>query len=117
MSATYTYRTTLLLSVGGGTEREFPVHLRYTVTPGSGDYWDGQMWQQGWAAEVELVEARVQLPAPSEWVAVPEWIFSVLYSDADLHAELLSNAADDDEHARDQAADARREDMRMGDAA
>jgi hypothetical protein len=112
MKMSYSYLTTLLVSVAGGTERELTLRLRYTVTPGSEDYWDGQMWQQGWAAEVELSEALVELPKPREWVAVPEWIFSILYGDTDLQAELLSNAADSDEYHRDQAADMRREELR-----
>jgi hypothetical protein len=43
----------------------------------------------------------------------PGWLFEMAESDQALLDELMAHAADTEEHARDRAADERREDLRM----
>jgi hypothetical protein len=105
-----TYRTTLYMTTIGSDEHKLELEFRYSVTPGSDDYWDGQQWQPGWAAEADIRSARIKV-APTEWVAMPEWMFGLFYADSNFQEELLVHAADQDEYARDQAADAKREEQ------
>jgi hypothetical protein len=108
----YTFRTDLFMTVVGAADRELEVEFRYTVTPGSDDYWDGQQWQPGWAAEVDLQSARIKV-SPTDWVAMPEWMFGLFFADRDFHDQLLADAAEQDEGARDRRADERREELMM----
>lgn len=103
----YTYRTGLSIGVCDPADHSLPIRLTFSVYPGCA----ATLEQPGEAASAELLTAEVQV-GPIEWVAVSEWLFSLLCGDSELNNEMLATAAEDDECARDQAADARREELR-----
>lgn len=110
MSATF--HTSLLFSVGGNEEHEHDLRLTYSVVPGSPatgpSYASGG--EPGYGPEVDLLTAHVKVG--DDWIALPEWMFGVLYSDEELQNALLEDEEEADLAARERADEMRRDDMR-----
>lgn len=102
----HTTELPLDIDIGGLATSYVTAHVTYTVTTGHQGYY-GQP-AEGPAVEVTgLTLRRGARPAPC-----PDWLADDLISDDAFIARLLSEAAEQDECARDDAADARREEMR-----
>lgn len=102
----YTTELPLDIDLGGLAVSYVTAHVTYTVTTGHRGYY-GQP-AEGPSVEVtRLTLYRGTRPAPC-----PDWLSDDLTEDAAFIARLLADAAEQDECARDDAADARREEMR-----
>lgn len=104
----YIFRTNLVIAVAGLAEHEPALTIRYTVTP----EWPPSLEDPGSPAEVTMTSISVKALSGFD-CEVEGWLWAYLEQDDDLHAELLAHAAADDEYRRDQAADARREEMQL----
>lgn len=106
MSRTYTYRGSLTFSVGGD-DQESDLTIRYVVNHGSPPTQE----DPGEAPYTEITDAFVIIGAERQYL--PDWMIDDFFNaDEELRAILLANAAEDDECAADEAADARREELR-----
>lgn len=103
---THTYRTGLSIGVCDPGDHSLPIRLTFNVYSGCAE----TLVSPAESAEPELLTAEVQVDG--DWIAVPEWLLGLLYSDAGLRGELLESAAIDDDYEREQAADWRREQLR-----
>lgn len=93
---------------------EIECEIEFSFTPGSADYWNRHVgcWEQGYPAEVELISVKANLldmgafqdlhqKALEDFVS--DWLQDKGYDEA------LAVAAEDDEAAREQAAEYRAE--------
>jgi len=106
------YRATQAIHIGGwecGTEIELQMIVDFTVHPGC-----AQTLQS--PAEPATVEvSSVRFMDGADEIKLP-WSIEDRFTSRDEFKDwLIGEAADSEEYARDQAADACREDMRMGD--
>lgn len=109
----YTYSHTIYLNVGS---TEMPVEIQYTVEPGfAGDRVDPPYPA---SVEIQSIEAVIETwrfgKKLTDRKAVTGWLASVIESDPNINADLLSEAGEEDAYRADEAADMRREDARMG---
>ena len=109
MGRSRTFKTGFAMHVWDGGEYEFQAVISYRVYPGSPQTRDDPGCDA--TAEIETVRL-VKLDGTKEY-PVPAWLQAMLEGDEALLDSLLSDAADADEYARDQAADATREEQRL----
>jgi hypothetical protein len=99
---------------------EIDVEIAFTYLRGSPDYYNkaGGHWEQGWGAEIELVNAVPMVngklsPGYSAWTIFERETLNDLaqcWLDSDEgRAEALEAVQDDDEAAREYAAEAKRD--------
>lgn len=103
---TYTMHTQFIVHVThelGDDGHDVNAKIVYTVDRG----YPATLQDPGCGPSVSISDVYV------DGVVAPSWLAGVAEDDAGLIAELLAHAADCDEHARDQAADARREELQM----
>lgn len=114
MSGPYKYQTGILFTLSdavGAAEHDVRLTLKYTVYPGCAP----TLEQPGEGPSVSIQSATVysHIATFRREYDAPEWLWPYLESDEALVAELLAHAANADEYARDQAADARREERTL----
>ena len=107
-----TYSHTIYLNVGG---TELPVEIKYTVEPGFvGDRIDPPYDA---SVEIQSIEAVIETwrfgKKLTDRKAVTGWLASLIENDPNINADLLSEAGEEDACRADEAADMRREDLRM----
>lgn len=100
MHAAFTVHLKLEL---GDEGHELKARINYSVSKGYPDTRE----QPGCGPSVSINAISV------DGINAPGWLFAMAEADEALTAELLQHAADTDEHDRDQAADSRREELRM----
>ena len=109
----YTYKTEVVFTLSDSVDAEqhhFPIVIRYTVYPGCAP----TLEQPGEGPNASIQSASIGGAFhPLGAHDAPAWLWSYLEGDESLQAELLAYAADMNEHARDQAADAKREEQRL----
>jgi hypothetical protein len=101
----YTMHTSFVVHVSnelGDDGHDIDAKIAYTVSKGYPDTWE----EPGCGPSVSIHAIYI------DGGYAPGWLIGMAEEDEALAAELLAHAADTDEHARDQAADARRDDMR-----
>lgn len=104
----HTARDKLNLSLwDAGTEIELDLVFRFKVYPGSRQ----TLEQPGEEPTAELVDLQILNNGALEHC--PKWLFAKLESDDGLNAWLLSEAREADEYAREQKADADREERQL----
>ena len=108
----YLHSHTLYLNVGG---TELPVEIKYTIDPGfAGDRIDPPYDA---SVEIQSIEAVIETwrfgKKNTARHAVTGWLAAVIEGDANINADLLSEAGEDDLCRAAEAADMRREDARM----
>lgn len=106
------YSHTIYVNVGSA---EVALDVSYTVTPGfAGDRVDPPYSAE---AEVSKVEAVIEVwrfgKKTTERKQVEGWLFDLIASDAEINADLLNEAGEEDDYRADDAAEMRREDLRM----
>jgi len=115
MTGSYTYRTGIMFTLSDAREaKEHDVFLtlRYSVHPGC----EPTREQPGEGPSVSIHSATVRSLSQtmSRWeYDAPEWLWPHIEDDAALEAELLTHAAQQDEAARDSAADMHREERAL----
>jgi hypothetical protein len=109
----HTYKTELVFSLSDSVdadEHHIPLELRYTVYPGC----EPPLEQPGEGPSTSIQRATIGGRFhPLGAHDAPSWLWSYLEGDEALLAEMLAHAAAANEYARDQAADARREERRL----
>lgn len=111
MSSLYTYRTGMDLRFSDSMdadEHSVDLTIHYTVSPGCRATFE----QPGEGPTVSIQGATITSAIGTKLQReddAPDWMWPFLEKDAALAAELLAHAEDADEYARDQAAEARRE--------
>lgn len=111
MSRTAKFRTSLMLSVGGEFETEFPVLVvEYAYSPSSRGARDrmGLQLEPDEGASVEIIAVYVEKDGAKH--PLPEWMVEAM--DADLQSMCLREYEEDEVCARDDAADRRYQEMR-----
>jgi hypothetical protein len=116
---TYTYKTGILFTLSDASAadpHEVTLTLKYTVSRG----YAATLEEPGEGPSVSLQTATITATPQANGQLrraydAPDWLWPFLEGDEALHAELLAHAADDDEYARDQAADGRREERMLED--
>jgi hypothetical protein len=109
----YTATTALHLALwDGGGEVEVEAVVSFKVIPGS------RATDTSPAEEpmVEVTSFKLRKPKTKEWLTTPAWIEEAFLSDESFEAWLLGEAGEQDMAAADDAADAKLEDRRLGDA-
>lgn len=94
---------------------EVALEVSYSVTPGyAGDSIDPPYPPE---ANVSKVEALTEVwrfgRKLTERKPVEGWLFDLIASDAEINADLLSEAGEEDTYRADEAAEMRRDDLRM----
>ncbi len=97
----------------GGMDWETEYRITFTHTKGSSDYWNksGGHWEQGWAAELDLVSVDPVFGASGTAFIdlgkgdIDEWASNWLIDDG--YAEAMEVVASDDERGREYAAELR----------
>lgn len=107
MASLHTLKTHLRLSLGGVDEHEVDARVSYWFTPA----WPQSSMDPGSDASVEI--DNIQIANGREYHSLPDWLVDAFRDDETLLADCLADKAESDEYAREQAADARREDLRM----
>ena len=109
----YTYKTELVFTLSDSVDaeqRHFPLVIRYTVYPGC----EPTLEQPGEGPSASIQSASLGGAFhPLGAHDAPAWLWSYLEGDEALNGELLAHAAQTDEYARDQAADARRDERKL----
>lgn len=110
--ATFTYSHTIYANVGG---TELPIEIKYTVEPGfAGDRIDPPY---GPSVEIQSMEAVFETwrfgKKLTDRKAVTGWLATVIENDPNINADLLSEAGEEDMYRADEAAEMRRDDLRM----
>lgn len=113
MSGLYTFRTDFEFTlVPFGPEYQVELAIRYSVNPAR----ELAREQPGEGASVEFSSAKIIVghgSANRREYDAPDWLWPFIEADEELAGDMLEAAAADDEYARDQAADARREEQRL----
>lgn len=102
----YTMHTSFVVHVNnelGDDGHEVQARINYSVSKGYPDTFE----EPGWGPSVSINALT------ADGTDAPGWLIGMAEEDDGLIAELLAHAADTDEHARDQAADARREEQML----
>jgi hypothetical protein len=115
MAQLHTYRTGIVFTLSDSADAvqyDVDLTIRFTVTPGA----EATREEPGYGPSVEIRDAYVlsgigTIKRSEE--NAPDWLWPFLERDEDLAAELLAHAQQQDEYARDQADDARREELMM----
>src|SRR5206468_2406556 len=113
----YTYKTGILFTLSDaseGDQHEVALTLKYAVSRG----YAATLEEPGEGPSVSIESATITSTPQANGqlaraYAAPDWLWPFLEGDEALHAELLAHAADDDEYARNQAADARRKERML----
>lgn len=103
----YTMHTVFLVHVCdqiGDDGHEVKARINYSVSNG----YSATLEEPGSGPEVSINSISV------DGINAPGWLFEMAETDEGLLNELIAHAADTDEHARDEAADRRREELRDG---
>lgn len=109
MRGSFTARTTLSLAAwDAGPEFEVEMVVTFTVQPESGDGWNDPREP----ASVEDIRVRLFSHITKTELACPSWVEEWFTDDKEFHNWLLSEAAEQYESAREDAAERRRE-MRL----
>lgn len=103
MSSLHTLKTHLRLSLGGVEEHEVDARVSYWFTPA----WPASSMDPGSGATVEI--DNIQIANGKDFHGLPGWLVDAFRDDEELIADCLADKAESDEYAREQAADARRE--------
>lgn len=79
---------THVLIDAGGEQHEIEAEATFNLTPGCSDWWCKSVgaWMPGDPSETELLSLRLKVG--SDWIAAPEWLFGLLYSDTEFLARL-----------------------------
>lgn len=106
------YSHTIYVNVGSA---EVALEVSYSVTPGfAGDRVDPPYPAE---AEVSKVEAVIEVwrfgKKTIERKPVEGWLFELIANDTEINADLLSEAGEEDTYRADEAAEMRRDDVRM----
>lgn len=113
MGPLYTFRTDFDFSlVPWGPEHQVELSIRYSVQPGC----EPTREQPGEGPSVEFSSARIIVghgTVNRREYDVPDWLWPFIEADEELAGDMLQAARDADEYARDQAADARREEQKL----
>lgn len=104
MSSLHTLKTHLSISLGGISEHEVEAHVSYWFTRG----WPASSQDPGCGPSVEI--DNIQIVNSGQFHRLPTWLSDVFCDDEDLLDECMADKAAGDEYARDQVADAARED-------
>lgn len=113
----YTYKTGLLFTLSDSVdakEHDVELVIKYRVSPGSAP--TREQPGEGPSVSIESATIRSLYIMPTTHEPAPGWLWPYLNGFAEdeaLIAELLAHAENADEAARDQAADARREERRL----
>jgi hypothetical protein len=102
----YTMHTSFRVHVSdelGDDGHEIPARIIYSVMQGYPD----TLEEPGCGPTVSINSIDIG------GISAPGWLFSMVENDEGLANELLTHAAETDGHARDQAADARRDERMM----
>jgi hypothetical protein len=110
----YTYKTELLFTLSDGATEEphrVKLEVKFTVNRAR----SATLEEPGEGASVSIHDAHIVTTTGIYRNAevAPNWLWPFLESDEALQSEMLTAAVEDDEYARDQAADARREESRL----
>lgn len=107
----YTAKTSLHLALwDGGGEIEVEAVIDFNVIPGS----RATQTQPAEPPMVEVTRFRLRKPKTGEWLTCPAWIEEAFISDESFDAWLLGEADEQAAYARDEAADAKINEMRLG---
>lgn len=115
MRGRYIYRTDFMFSLSAGVnaaEHNLVLVLQYTVSPGC----EATRDQPGEGSVVIVADAHIESGQGTIYrrtEVVPNWLWPFIEGDEELQAEMLAHAAELDEYARDQAADAKREEQML----
>ncbi len=117
MSALHTYRTGIVLSLSDSVDaaqHDVELIVRYTVRPGC----EVTREQPGEGPSIEFSSATISqgyglVGFGRKNYDAPDWLWTFIEKDEELQAELLSHAEQMDEYARDQVADAKREEQML----
>jgi len=111
MAMAYIAKSALHLALWeGGGEVEVEAVIDFTVTK----FRVATMEGPEEPPMAEVTNFRIRKPKTGEWLTCPAWISDAFESDDSFMGWLISEAADQDEYARDCAAEARAEDRRLG---
>jgi hypothetical protein len=102
----YTMHTTFVVNLTfdlGGDGHDLSVRINYSVSKGYAD----TLEEPGCGPSVSINSIS------AGGADAPAWLWAMAEADESLTGELLAHAADCDERARDDAADARRDDLMM----
>jgi len=106
----YSATTPLHLALwDGGGEVEVEAVIDFNVLPGS----RATSIQPAEPPMVEVTRFRIRKPKTKEWLICPSWIEEAFISDESFDAWLLGEADEQAASARDDAADAKLEEMRL----
>jgi hypothetical protein len=103
-----TYTHTVYISIG---RNEVEAEVTYTVTPG----FAGDAIDPPYSAQCDIRSVEVVLEGkPTVRVAAPEWLAAIIEADEDIHADMLSEADEDDGGYADDLRDQLRDDRLVG---
>lgn len=110
----HTYKTGIVFTLSDSSDalqHDVNLTLKFTVYPGC----EPTREQPGEGPSVSIQSATIRCLHRGDGREhdAPDWLWPFLEADEALAAEMLASAAHDDEYARDQAADARREERQM----
>lgn len=108
MASLHTLKTHLRISLGGIAEHEVEARVSYWFTRA----WPQSSMDPGSDATVEI--DNIQIANGRDYHSLPGWLVDSFRDDETLIADCMADKAESDEYARDQAADARREEMMLG---
>lgn len=114
MNGLNTYKTGILFTLSDSVdakEHDVELVIKYRVSPGCEP--TREQPGEGPTVSIESAILRSLHVMPTTYEDAPRWLWPYLEDDEALTAELLAHAAASDEYARDQAADARREERRL----
>jgi hypothetical protein len=103
-----TYTTHMTMGIPGCDEREYPVEIGYSGTPGQADTWD----EPGCAPSVTVEAVRLRIDDTTRDRIDLPWLVDVLNADEDIQASLLEHWEDQDAEARDRRDEDRAERLR-----
>jgi len=107
----YTAKSALHLALWeGGGEVEVEAVIEFTVTK----FAPATMEQPEEPPMAEVSSFRIRKPKTGEWLTSPAWISDAFEGDESFMNWLVSEAADQDENARDRAAEDRADERRLG---
>lgn len=89
----HTVSTAVLIEAGRGEQHEIEAEATVNFTPGCGDWWSRATgaWMPGDPSEIELLSLRLKVG--NDWIAAPEWLFGLLYSDTEFLGDLIEQVS------------------------
>lgn len=107
----YVVKTPLHLALwDGGGEIEVGAVIDFNVIPGS----RATQTQPAEPPMAEVTRFRLRKPKSGEWLTCPAWIEEAFISDESFEGWLLDEAGEQEIAAHDDAADAKLNEMRLG---